>query len=147
MWYKQMKQQCRQLILVPTQIWKFNQDDPVRDAQRTIFWEIFYFGPYRDHCITIWTKEVDKIDLLLDFLNSLDENLKFTVTIGGKSLCFINLKITIDDKKFVTSVYSKSTNSHLYFDGTWCHPTKSIDEISTGVANDLNKYASMTAIF
>ena len=32
----------------------------------------------------MWTEDRDKIDLLLEFLNSLDENLKFTVEIGGK---------------------------------------------------------------
>ena len=33
------------------------------------------------------------------FLNSLDENFEFTVEEGGKSLCFLYLKITIEDKK------------------------------------------------
>ena len=47
------------------------------------------------------------------------------------------LKITVDDEKLLTSVYSKPTNSHLYLDGTSCHPTKSIDAISTGVAKRL----------
>ena len=32
-------------------------------------------------------------------LNSLNENLKFTVELGGKSLCFLDLKIANDDKK------------------------------------------------
>ena len=112
-------------------------DNAAIDAQKTIFQEIFFFGWYRDDCITIWTGHVDKIDLLFEFLNSLDENLKFTVEIDGKSLCFLDLKITIDDKKLSTSVYSKPTDSHLYLDGTLCHPTKSIDGISTGVAKRL----------
>ena len=40
-------------------------DNALIDAQRTIFQEIFYFGRYKDDCITIWTGHVDKIDLLL----------------------------------------------------------------------------------
>ena len=99
-------------------------DNAVIDAQRTVFQEIFYFRLYRDDCITMWTGYIDKIYLLLEFLNSLDENLKFTLEIGGKSLCFLDLKITIDDKKLLTSVYNKPTDSHLYLDGTLCHPTK-----------------------
>ena len=63
-----------------------NSTNAVKDAQRTIFQQIFYFGRYRDDCITIWTGDVNKIDLLQEDLNSLDENLKFTVEIGGKSL-------------------------------------------------------------
>ena len=64
-----------------------------------------------------------------DFIEifQVNENLKFTVEIGGKLLRFLDLKITIDDKKLATSVYSKPTNSHLYLDSTSCHPAKSID--------------------
>ena len=54
--------------------------------------------------------------------------------IGGKPLCFLDLKIAIDDKKCLSSVYSKPTDSHRYKDGTSCHPTKNFDTISTGVA-------------
>ena len=60
-------------------------DNAVIDTQKAIFQEIFYFGRYKAECITIWTKDVDKINLLFELLNSLDENLKFTVEICGKS--------------------------------------------------------------
>ena len=60
---------------------------------------MFYFERNRDDCITIWTGDVDKIDLSLEFLNSLHENLKFTVEIGSKLLFFLDLKTTVDDKK------------------------------------------------
>ena len=116
------------------------------DAQRTIFQKITYFGQYRDDCITKWTGDVDKVNLLLELLNTLDENLKSTVEIGGKSLCFLNLKITIDDKKLATSVYSKPSISHLYLDDTLCHPTRSIDGVVTGVTKHLNEYAQMATI-
>ena len=43
-----------------------------------------HFGRYKDDCITIWTGHEDKVNLLPEFLNSLNENLKFTVEIGGK---------------------------------------------------------------
>ena len=69
-----------------------------------------------DDCITIYTGDLDKTNLLLEFLNSLDKNLKFTVEIGGKSLCFLYLKITINDKKVVISVYRKPADNHLYPD-------------------------------
>ena len=94
---------------------------------------------YREDCITIWTRDVDKVNLLLEFLNPLDENLKFTVEIG-KSSCFLDLKIIIDEKNLVTSFYIKPTDSHLYLYGTSSHPTKSIDGISTGIPKRLSKY-------
>ena len=47
--------------------------------------------------MAIYTVDLDKVNLLIEFLNSVDKNLKFTVEIGGRSLCFLYLKITIDD--------------------------------------------------
>ena len=76
------------------------------------------------------------------FLNSLDEIFEFTVEEGGKSLYFLHLKITIDDKKLLTSVYNKPGDSHLYSDGTSCHPAKGIAGISTGVAKRLKPTCS-----
>ena len=52
------------------------------------------------------------------------------------------MRITIDDKKRLTSVYNKPTYSHLYEDGTLCHPTKNIDVISIGVAKRLKLICS-----
>ena len=85
----------------------------------------FWGGAGADTQCTLWrTEYVDKIHLLIEFLNSSDENLKFKVEIGDKSLCFLDLKITTDDKKLLTSVYSKPTDSDLCLDGTSCHPQK-----------------------
>ena len=42
-------------------------DKAVINAQRTSFQDILYFGRYRNDCITIWTGDEDKIDLLLEF--------------------------------------------------------------------------------
>ena len=52
------------------------------------------------------------------------------------------METTIYDKKLVTSVSTKPTNSYLYLDGTWCHQTKKIDAISTGVAKWLKQICS-----
>ena len=97
--------------------------------------------------MTIWTRDVDKTNSLIEFLKSLDKNLQFTVEIGGKLLYFLDFKIIIDDKKFLTSVYSKPTDSCLYLDGTSCHATKSIDAISTGLAKRLKRIYSNDSNF
>ena len=96
--------------------------------------------------MTIWTRDVDKTNLLIEFLKFLDKNLQFTVEIVGKLLYFLDFKIIIDDKKFLTSVYSKPTDSCLYLDGTSCHATKSIDAISTGLAKRLKGIYSIQNI-
>ena len=81
------------------------------------------------------------------YLHSIDKNLKFTIEISGKSLGSEDLKITSDDKKLLTSVYSTATDSHLYLDGTSCHSTKSIDGISTRVPKQLKQICSNDSNF
>ena len=94
-------------------------DNALIDAQRTILKEIFYFGQYRDDCRTIRTGDVDRIDLLLEVLNSFDENLKFTVEIFlVNHYVLLIWKLLLLTKKLLASVYSKPTDSYLHLDGT-----------------------------
>ena len=94
-------------------------DNALIDAQRTILKEIFYFGQYRDDCRTIRTGDVDRIDLLLEVLNSFDENLKFTVEILlVNHYVLLIWKLLLPTKKLLASVYSKPTDSYLHLDGT-----------------------------
>ena len=44
----------------------------VIDARRTVFQEIFYIQQYIEDCKAIYPGDVDKVNLLLKFLNSLD---------------------------------------------------------------------------
>ena len=59
---------------------------------------------------------------------------------GGISSCFLDLKITIDNTKAL--VYGKPTDNHFYLNGNSCHLTKSINRISTLVANRLRRICS-----
>ena len=52
------------------------------------------------------------------------------------------LKITINDKKLLISVYSKPDDSHLYLDDASFHPAKSINGILTGAAKQLKQTRS-----
>ena len=61
-------------------------DNAVIGALTTIFQQIFYFGGWIDDFIAIWTGDVDKVNLLLEFINLLDNNLKVTVKISDISL-------------------------------------------------------------
>ena len=84
--------------------------------------------------------EEDQIQHLFEFLNPSENSLKFTVKMGGISSCFLDLEITIDNTKAL--VYSKPTDNHFYLNGNSCHLTKSINRISTLVANRLRRICS-----
>ena len=92
----------------------FDIDKNVLQAKRNTYQEIRYFGRYHDDCLALWTGSLEKLELFLMFLNSLDSNLQFTIEIGGNELCFLDLKLTLTDNKIQTTVYSKPTDSHLY---------------------------------
>ena len=76
----------------------FNIDKNVLQAKRNTYQEKRYFGRYRDDCLALWTGPLEKLELFLMFLNSLDSKLQFTIEIGGSELCFLDLKLTLTNK-------------------------------------------------
>ena len=53
-----------------------------------------YFGCYRDDCLSLWIGPLEKLELFLMFLNSIDFNLQFTIEVDGNELCFLELKLS-----------------------------------------------------
>ena len=66
-----------------------------------------YFGRCRDDCLALWTGPLEKLELILMLLNSIDSNLQFTKEVGGNELCFLDLQLTLEDNKIQTTVYLK----------------------------------------
>ena len=54
--------------------------------------------------------------------------------VGGSSLSFLDLFITIEEGRLETLVYSKPTDAHLYLNGNSRHPRSQILSIAKGVA-------------
>ena len=111
-------------------------------GKATNFIELSYFGRYRDDCLSLWNGSESRLKEFFEFMNSLDPNIKFTMEIGGKSLCFLDLKLTIENEKIETTVYSKPTDSHLYLLDSSCHNYSSIKGIQKGVALRLRRICS-----
>ena len=85
---------------------------------------------------------MEMLESFYNFLNSLNPDLKFTVEVGGKSICFLDLKISIINGQLETTVYSKPTDSHLYLHARSCHKPSSIRCIQKGVALRLRRICS-----
>ena len=75
-------------------------------------------------------------------LTTLDEKLKFTMKIGGNNICFLDRKISIQNNRLETTVYSKPTDSHLYLQTSSCHKKSSKNGIIRGVALHLHRICS-----
>ena len=82
----------------------------------------------------LWRGTVERLNNLFTVLNSFDQNLQFTMDIGGKSLNFLDSSITIKGNSLITSVHSKPTDAHLYLDAKSCHPRSQILGIAKAVA-------------
>ena len=58
-------------------------------------------------------------------LNTLDENLKFTIEIAGSSISFLDLKFFIEGNRLESTVYSKPIDSHVYLEASSCRKKSS----------------------
>ena len=74
-------------------------------------------------------------------------HLQFTMDMGGKSLHFLDLFITIVNNKLETTVYIKPTDSHVYLNARSSHPKSQIRAIAKGVALKLRSICSEDSDF
>jgi len=117
-------------------------DDAIFEKMGSTFKELLYYGRYRDDCFSLWCGSKEKLNELFNFINSLNDDLKFTMEIGDDQLCFLDLKITLSNNNLSTTVYSKPTDSHLYLHSTSCHSQSTINGIPKGVALRLRRICS-----
>ena len=117
-------------------------DNKVNAARRSKFKEVLFYGRYRDDIFILWNGDPSRLKDFLDFMNSLDERLKFTIEIGGDTLAFLDMLIRIIGGRLETTVYSKPTDSHLYLHASSCHKKSSIEGIQKGVALRLCRICS-----
>ena len=100
-------------------------DKIINGKRATQFEECFYFGRYRDDCFILWCRDTEKLNDFNKMWNILDEKLKFTIESRGNSICFPDLKISIQNNRLETTLYSKPTKSHLYVETSFCHKKSS----------------------
>ena len=84
----------------------------------------FFFGHYRDDCLVC--------------------DLNFIMEIGQDHSCYLDLKVSASVNKLMTTVYSKTTESHFYLYSTSCHKSSSINGIQNIAALRLRGICSTT---
>ena len=117
-------------------------DDAVYAEAQSNYPELLYFGRYRDDIIALWVGSEERLQQFFNFINTLDDKLKFTMEIGGNTLEFLDLLISIVGNQLFTTVYSKPTDSHLYLQADSCHQKPSIKGIQKGVSLRLRRICS-----
>ena len=101
-----------------------------------------YFGRYRDGCFSLSKGSTVKLESFYNFLNSLNSDLKFTMQVGGKSICFLELKISIIQDQLEITLYSKPFNYDLFLHAKSCHKPSSIRGIQKDVTLRLRLISS-----
>ena len=77
-----------------------------------------YWHRYVDDVLCLWTGPVDQLNNFLDFLNSQYPSIKFTLEVGGKSINFLDLSITLREGKHEFGIFRKSTYTDIAIDGS-----------------------------
>ena len=90
---------------------------------------------------------MERLQAFFHDLNTFDPHLQFTMDVGGRSLHFLNLLISIVNNRMETTVYSKPTDAHLYLNANSSHPKSQILGIAKGVALRLRRICSRDVDF
>ena len=104
--------------------------------------KILFYGRYRDDTLLLFTGNESDATLLLSFLNSIDDNIKFTLdlgTNGGKSINFLDLNLSLRQGKILFDLYSKKTNCHAYLHRKSNHPPSIFKSVAYGTASRIRK--------
>lgn len=109
---------------------------------RSSFGELQSWFRFRDDTFVLWRGSRERLDMFFDTLNNFDSHLKFTMDVGGNTLHFLDLLISISNNRLETSVYSKPTDAHLYLNSRSCHPRSQLLGIAKGVALRLRRICS-----
>ena len=78
---------------------------------------------YVDDIFCIFRKDDDFKPFLMK-LNSYHPNLKFTYEMGGESLPFLDMKVTLEPTTFTTEVFRKATDTNVVMNNDSMAPTK-----------------------
>ena len=70
-------------------------DDAINQAKEERFPELLFYRRYRDDCIVLWNGSYERLNEFHDFINTLDDFLKFTIEIGGYYINFMDLRMGI----------------------------------------------------
>ena len=98
---------------------------------------------YRDDIFVIWLHEVDKLYDLLNFMNSLYHNIRFTMSVPSAiEKDFLNIWVYRKDNKLQTKPFSKPCDNHQYLNPTSCHPSHTLKNIPYCIAYSVFKITS-----
>ena len=89
---------------------------------------------YLDDCFILWKKSFGDFQEVLNILNNLDSNLKFTCEQNDAQISFLNILIYKNRSGILTDMYYKDTDTHDYLPYNSCHPRHTKNNIPKNLA-------------
>ena len=81
-----------------------------------------YLGRYIDHCVGTASCSRGELEQLINYVNNFHPALQFTWEISETSVSFLDILVSINGNRLVTSVFYKPTDSHSYLLYSSSHP-------------------------
>ena len=99
---------------------------------------------YLDDIFCIWTEGLENLKEFFGFLNKAHPSIKFTMEYSQKQINFLDVLIPKNDNasSLVTSLFTKSTNSHQYLHATSCYRSIYKKSILYGQAIQMKRICS-----
>ena len=77
---------------------------------------------YLDDCFILWKYTLDKLKEFHILLNSINNNIQFTMDYSEKCLPFLDILVIKDHTEIKTDIYYKPTDTKQYLTFNSCHP-------------------------
>ena len=82
-----------------------------------------------DDVFCIWTHGVEAFKEFTKYLNSIHPSIKFTYEFSEEKIDFLDTTVKLDEnRRLITTLYNKPTDTHLYLDFTSAHPKTVMDK-------------------
>ena len=102
---------------------------------------------YIDDIFTIWEHGEEEFLKFMEYLNSIDPNIKFTYKYSRDCIEFLDVLVKRDGGNISTDLYYKETDSHQFLHHDSCHPYHTKKGIPYGQALRIRRICSKNSDF
>ena len=107
----------------------------------------FVYFHYIDDIFMIWTEGEDSLNKFLEHCNKQNKHIQFTSSNIGTTVLFLDVSVSLKNKKLHTDLYCKPTDKHQYLYYTSCHPKHTKNSLPYGLALRLRRISSSDDLF
>ena len=97
---------------------------------------------YIDDVFAIWTHGEEHLTEFVQQINNQHPTIQFTAEWSNRSVAFLDVKVTIEEGRLTTDLFTKSTDTHQYLHKRSCHPAHCKSTIAYGQALLLRRICS-----